>query len=76
MLGRYQEAFDDYSKAILLKPDYANAWNSRAFVYLKRETQKQDAATQVKPVNWGFAQHWKLRSTADCVVNSFSYFNC
>ncbi|MGD0280187.1 MAG: tetratricopeptide repeat protein, partial [Smithella sp.] len=33
-LGQYQKAFDDYSKAILLKPDYADAYSNRAFIGL------------------------------------------
>ena len=33
-LGQYQQAIEDYTKAIMLKPDYANTYNNRALVYL------------------------------------------
>ncbi|NMC97068.1 MAG: tetratricopeptide repeat protein, partial [Deltaproteobacteria bacterium] len=33
-LGRYQQAVEDYSQAIRLKPDYADAYNNRGFVHL------------------------------------------
>jgi len=32
-LGHYQLAIENYAEAIRLKPDYAEAWNNRAFTY-------------------------------------------
>ena len=35
ILGQYQMAIEDFNKAIILKEDYATAYNDRAFLYLK-----------------------------------------
>ena len=34
-MGEYQLAIDDYNKAITVKPDYADAYKNREFVYFK-----------------------------------------
>ena len=34
--GQYQQAIENYNEAILLKPDYVDAWNNRAFAYLTK----------------------------------------
>ena len=34
--GIYQRALEDFNEAIRLKSDYADAYNNRAFVYLKQ----------------------------------------
>jgi len=38
--GKYKEAFDDYSKAIEINPEYVMAFNNRAYFYAKSKTQK------------------------------------
>jgi len=40
-LGQYQRAIEDYSQAILLKPDYALAYNNRGIVYFVLGDHKQ-----------------------------------
>jgi tetratricopeptide (TPR) repeat protein len=35
--GNYEQAIADYSRAIELKPDYAEAYNNRAYTYMKVE---------------------------------------
>jgi tetratricopeptide (TPR) repeat protein len=35
-MGIYQRALEDFNEAIRLKSDYADAYNNRAFVYLKQ----------------------------------------
>lgn len=34
--GQYQLAIDNYNEAIRLKPDFADVYNNRAFVYLNQ----------------------------------------
>ena len=36
-LGQYQSAVESLSEAIRIKPDYADAWNNRANIYLKHD---------------------------------------
>ena len=36
-LGQYQPAVESLSEAIRIKPDYADAWNNRANIYLKHD---------------------------------------
>ena len=35
-LGNYKQAIEDYDRAIEIKPDYAEAYNNRALVYLNQ----------------------------------------
>lgn len=39
-LGQYQLAIDNYNEAIRLKPDYADAYNNLAFIYLNHSDKK------------------------------------
>ncbi len=53
-LGNYNAAIADYSRAIELKPDYAEAYNNRAYAYMKMEKYALalpdlDRAIQLRP---------------------------
>jgi protein O-mannosyl-transferase len=39
-LGHHQLAIENYAEAIRLRPDYAEAWNNRAFVYLSTKNME------------------------------------
>jgi len=39
-LGKYQQAIEDYNKAIRLKPDYADAYHNRGLAYFTQGENK------------------------------------
>lgn len=64
--GRYDQAIADYSKAIELKPDYAEAYNLRASAYGKNGLLDQAIAdeTQAIALKPGFAPFYYNRGLA------------
>ena len=55
-LGKYEEAIEDYTKAIVLKPDYAEAYNNRGFAWhslglYERAIEDYNKAIELKPDN-------------------------
>lgn len=51
--GDVDDAMAHYNKAIELKPDYAEAYNNRAFVYLNRGNEKQGCLDARKACEMG-----------------------
>jgi protein O-mannosyl-transferase len=66
-LGQYQQAIEDYNAAILLKPDYAEAYNSRGFAYLNQGNKEMGCLDAQKACSMGVCKTLELaKGNGDC----------
>ena len=52
-MGQYQQAIEDYNKAIVLRPVYADAYNNRGEYYLKQGDKIQGCYDAQKACKFG-----------------------
>ena len=60
-LGNSRQAIEDYGRAIEIKPDYADAYNNRALVYLNQGDKISGCRDARKVCELGNCKFWERK---------------